>query len=80
MQRKIQQSNLQNQSRITILKAREDLIQVISLKKKEFLEMTFKKILCLAIKRARYPTIEFNLPRRGQILKFVEKLDSTSFV
>jgi V-type H+-transporting ATPase subunit E len=64
LQRKIQQSNLQNQSRISLLKAREDLIQKLKEKAAEQLslisrdEANYAKLITNLIAQALYRLIE----------------------
>jgi len=64
LQRKIQQSNLQNQSRIALLKAREDLIQKLKEKAAEQLslisrdEASYSKLITNLIAQSLYRLIE----------------------
>jgi len=65
LQRKIQQSNLQNQSRIAILKSREDLIQRLK-------EDAAKQLYAVSADEARYAKLLTNLVAQA-LYRLVEK-------
>ncbi|CAF0740235.1 unnamed protein product [Brachionus calyciflorus] len=65
LQRKIQQSNLQNQSRIAILKAREDLIQQLK-------DQALQQLSLISRDEGRYSQLLVNLTAQA-LFRLVEK-------